>query len=173
MIIPIADLRKLIDTDEDDFKLGFRINAVERSIRSYTHNHFIIKDSVEEMSVTDGILHAVGPFSLYDTVELFHTGRYDGIYTIEEVQGDGSYLLSEKIPGAKGTVALVRYPADVIAGAVSMISYDISSEGKEGVASETISRHSVSYMNLGQSNTIAGYPMKITSFLKPYRKVAR
>ena len=54
-----------------------------------------------------------------------------------------------------------------------MIGYDIDNEGRDGVASESLSRHSVSYVALGSGNSIAGYPTHVTSFLKPYRRLKR
>jgi hypothetical protein len=38
------------------------------------------------------------------------------------------------------------------------------------VASETISRHSVTYVDQTGDNTIMGYPVALMGFLKPYRK---
>lgn len=174
MLIDVATLRKLIDTDEDDFKLTFRLNAVEQSIRAYTNNKFLVPKTIQPMSIYKGVLTVINAiFKISDTIQLFHTGYLDGIYTITDDLGEGSYKLNTDLSDCVGTVALVRYPQDVIAGAVAMISYDIDSEGREGVASESISRHSVSYVNLGSGNSIAGYPTHVTAFLKPYRKVKR
>jgi hypothetical protein len=38
------------------------------------------------------------------------------------------------------------------------------------VASETISRHSVTYVDQTGENTIMGYPVALMGFLKPYIK---
>ena len=172
MLIDIATLRKLIETEEDDFKLTFRVNAVEQSIRAYTNNNFLNKNTVQTMVIDNGeITVANAIFKINDTVQLFHTTLYDGIYTITDDLGNGIYKLNTEISDCVGTIGLVIYPQDVIAGAVGLIQYDIDNAGREGVASETISRHSVSYVNLGVSNTIMGYPVKLTSFLKPYRKM--
>ena len=174
MLIDIATLRKLIDTDEDDFKLNFRVNAVERSIRAYTHNNFLLGKTVQGMSIDGSILTVVDAiFKVGDTVQLFHTGYQDGIYTVTDDLGNGHYKLNSELQNCSGTVGLVRYPDDVVAGAVAMIQYDIESAGREGVASESISRHSVSYVNLGSGNSIAGYPTHVTAFLKPYRRMQR
>lgn len=174
MLIDVATLRKLIDTDEDDFKLTFRLNAVEQFIRAYTNNDFLVRETVQTMSIDGGVLTVINAiFKVGNTVQLFHTGYLDGIYTVNDDLGHGCYKLNAELPDCLGTVGLVRYPQDVIAGAVAMVSYDIDSEGREGVASESLSRHSVSYVNLGSGNSIAGYPTHVTAFLKPYRKVKR
>ena len=47
MLIDVATLRKLIETDEDDFKLAFRVDAVEHSIRAYTNNDFLLRQTVQ------------------------------------------------------------------------------------------------------------------------------
>ena len=68
-------------------------------------------------------------------------------------------------------VTLVRYPSDVIEGAVGILKYEESKpKEKAGIASETISRHSVSYAQAAQSGPFAGYPPEVTAFLKPHMR---
>lgn len=64
----------------------------------------------------------------------------------------------------------VVYPEDVIEGCISLLNYDLNvkSTNKIGVASETLSRHSVSYVNRSDANMAMGYPAELVSFLKPY-----
>lgn len=64
---------------------------------------------------------------------------------------------------------LKSYPSDVRMGAINMMKYDNEYRDKAGIASETLSRHSVSYSGIG-SNASGGYPSGIISFLKPYYK---
>lgn len=174
MLLTVSDLRKLIDTDEDDFKLTMRLNAVEQSIRSYTNNNFLNLKTVQKMTISDGVLTTEDDiFNVDDTVEFFHTEYSDGLYVITAKINPCVYEITPECLDGEGTVGLVKYPSDVVMGAVSMIQYDIDVEGREDVANETISRHSVSYVNRGQSDTIIGYPVKITAFLKPYRKMKR
>ena len=174
MLIDVATLRKFIETDEDDFKLAFRVDAVEHSIRAYTNNNFLLQQTVQDMSISGGVMNVANAiFKVNDTVQLFHTGYLDGIYDVTDDLGGSCYKLSGDLPDCSGTVGLVRYPKDVISGAVAMIAYDIDNEGRDGVASESLSRHSVSYVALGSGNSIAGYPTHVTSFLKPYRRLKR
>lgn len=174
MLMTVADLRKLIDTDEDDLKLMMRLNGVEQSIRAYTNNNFVKLNTVQKMHIENGILMTEKDiFKPNDTVEFFHTEYSDGLYLIEEKLETCVYRVTPECIDGDGTVGLVKYPDDVLMGALSMIAYDIGNEGRENVASESISRHSVSYVTHGASNTIMGYPIKLTSFLKPYRKMKR
>lgn len=153
--------------------LTAKLEAVEHSIRQYTHNHFLnmkIKSAVsiaDDLTVSDVSL----AFKVGDTVELFHTDC-DGLYTITELKKDGTCRLSpDPIPSLVGSMVKVSYPPDVVMGAIAMLSYDLNTEGMENVASESISRHSVTYRDGNGSNTLMGYPLKLTSFLKAYRKV--
>ena len=64
---------------------------------------------------------------------------------------------------------LIVYPADVKMGVVNLLKWELTSREKAGVASETISRHSVTYRD-ETANTINGYPAHLMGFLKPYMK---
>lgn len=64
----------------------------------------------------------------------------------------------------------VEFPPDVKMGAINMLKWDLESRDKIGVASETISRHSVTYVSVDGDNSEGGYPKAVIGFLKPYRK---
>lgn len=61
-----------------------------------------------------------------------------------------------------------EYPMDVKMGAVHLMKWDLTSRDKAGVASETISRHSVTYRSDTETNYINGFPASLMGFLKPY-----
>ncbi|MGM9683327.1 MAG: head-tail connector protein [Eubacteriales bacterium] len=64
-----------------------------------------------------------------------------------------------------------EYPMDIKLGVARMIKWDLSGGGdKIGVASETISRHSVTYVDQTAANTLLGYPVSLLGFLKPYKR---
>ena len=65
---------------------------------------------------------------------------------------------------------LIVYPADVKMGVVNLLKWEFTSRDKAGVASETISRHSVTYRSDTETNYINGYPASLMGFLKPYMK---
>ena len=64
----------------------------------------------------------------------------------------------------------IAYPADVKMGVVNLMKWEQNNRDKVGVASETISRHSVTYFNMDEQNTAMGYPVSLLGFLKPYMK---
>ena len=61
-------------------------------------------------------------------------------------------------------------PSDVQMGIVRMAAWQCGAGQKLGIASETLSRHAVSYVQ--DSDTAGGYPRQIMSFCKPYRRAA-
>lgn len=69
-----------------------------------------------------------------------------------------------RITGAKD------YPLDVKTGAIEMLHWSINNREKAGIASETLSRHSVSYFDASEGNYSAGFPLAVVGFLKPYMK---
>ena len=62
------------------------------------------------------------------------------------------------------------YPMDVKMGVINMMKWELTSREKVGVASESISRHSVSYFDMTGDNTVMGYPKALLGFLTPYKK---
>jgi hypothetical protein len=67
-------------------------------------------------------------------------------------------------------ITLVHYPADVKMGVVNLMKWEMNNRDKVGVASESISRHSVTYFDMTGDNSIMGYPKALLGFLKPYMK---
>ena len=63
-----------------------------------------------------------------------------------------------------------EYPMDVKMGVVNLLKWDLNMRDKVGVASESISRHSVTYVDQTGANTVIGYPVALMGFLKPYKK---
>lgn len=112
MIMTVAELRQLIETDEEDSVLELRLEALENTIQKYTNNNF-------------------------------------REYVVEGV---------------------VIYPADIKIGVVNLMKWELTSRDKAGVASETISRHSVTYRDETTTNFTNGYPSSLMGFLLPYKK---
>ena len=65
---------------------------------------------------------------------------------------------------------VIVYPADVKMGVVNLMKWELNSRDKVGVASESISRHSVTYFDMTGDNSIMGYPKALMGFLKPYKR---
>lgn len=111
MIMTVAELRRFIDTDEDDQVLEAKLQALELSIQGYTNNNFK-----------------------------------------RHLTADG------------------EYPMDVKMGVVNLLKWELERRDKVGVASESISRHSVTYVDQTGENTVMGFPVALMGFLKPYMK---
>lgn len=63
-----------------------------------------------------------------------------------------------------------KYPMDVKMGVVNLMKWELNNRDKVGVASESISRHSVTYFDMTGDNSVNGYPKALMGFLKPYMK---
>lgn len=63
-----------------------------------------------------------------------------------------------------------EWPADIKLGAMELIKWDLDMRDKQGIASETISRHSVSYVDTNAGANALGYPKSMLGFLKPYMR---
>lgn len=64
----------------------------------------------------------------------------------------------------------IQWPADIKMGVVEIMRYADAVKGREGIASETISRHSVSYGTPTAAESVAGFPAHLMGFLDPYRR---
>lgn len=73
----------------------------------------------------------------------------------------------------KGVDGEIQWPDDIKVGCIEMLRYKASESARkaaQGIASETISRHSVSYGSATAAETEAGYPYALMKFLDPYRR---
>lgn len=65
---------------------------------------------------------------------------------------------------------VIVYPADIKMGVIGLLKWDITLRGKVGIASETLSRHSVTYQDMTGGNAEMGYPKSLLGFLRPYMR---
>ena len=63
-----------------------------------------------------------------------------------------------------------EYPMDIKMGVVNLMKWDLERRDKIGVASESISRHSVTYFDMTKDNSIMDFPSALMGFLKPYKR---
>ena len=63
-----------------------------------------------------------------------------------------------------------KWPEDIKMGVVKLIKWDLGTGKKVGIASETISRHSVTFESMTDDNSKGGYPDSLMGFLKPYMR---
>lgn len=171
MIISVEDLKKLLPDYESlsGNLLEMKLQAVENLIRSYTNNNFQQRTCRFSAPSDVVILGVCDRFNVGDTVQITESDN-DGLYVIKEITDERTILDKELFPSDNNLVTLVKYPLDIVIGAVNMIKWDLDNRDKVGIQSETISRHSVTYFNMDGENSIVGYPKSLTGFLKPYMK---
>lgn len=63
-----------------------------------------------------------------------------------------------------------EWPDDIKMGVVKLIKWDMGTGEKVGIASETLSRHSVTFESMTDDNSKGGYPESLMGFLKPYMR---
>lgn len=157
-------------TESDEF-LEAKLSAVELMIRGYTNNRFQdTKRRCKAVISGDRIYSSQIPFKAGDTVQISQSDCNDGLYTVANVSED-YFTVNEQVSADRGALCTkVMYPIDVKMGAANLIKWELNSKSSEGIASETIGRHSVTYTNMDAGNSKLGYPVNLMGFLKPYRK---
>ena len=169
MLMTVAELRRYINTEDDDQVLEAKLQALELMVREYTNNNFQKRAYRRAADIVGGLFvcDALVPFKVGDTVQI--CSKYnEGLYTIATVD-DAVFTVKEEVTDEDDVlVTLVHYPFDVKMGVVNMFKWDM--EKKVGVQSETISRHSVTYFNMDGENSLLGYPKSLLGFLRHYKK---
>ena len=174
MIMTVAELKQFIDTNDEDQVLEAKLQALELLIRAYTNNNFQVRAfrgvavALPEHSF---LFKGTVPFAVGDTLQISESELMaDELVTVEAVS-DKKITVKEKVFDESGVVITkVKYPQDVKMGVVNMLKWELSNREKVGVASESISRHSVTYFNMDGDNSLMGYPKSLMGFLKPYMK---
>lgn len=174
MIMTVAELRQYITTDDVDQVLEAKLQALELLIRAYTNNNFQKRAfRAVAVAVSDGnglITTASNPFKPGDTLQITESEANEGLVTIKAVTNDAITVKEDLIDESGIVVTKVVYPADVRMGCVNLMKWEMNNRDKVGIASETISRHSVTYFNMDGDNSLMGYPKSLLGFLKPYMK---
>lgn len=175
MIMTVAEFRRFSDTEEEDQVLEARLQALELLIRAYTNNNFMVRAfRAVAAAHADGnkLMHnSIVPFEVGDTLQITESEYMPGyLVTIKSIS-DTEIEVNEKLYNESGVVVTkVSYPADVKMGVVNLLKWELDNRDKVGVSSETISRHSVTYFDLGGDNSLMSYPRSLLGFLKPYRR---
>lgn len=174
MIMTVAELRQYVITNEVDQVLEAKLQALELLIRAYTNNNFQKRAfRAVAVAVSDGnklITAASNPFKAGDTLQVTDSEFNDGLVTIKAVTSETIAVKEDLIDESGIVVTKVVYPADVRMGCANLMKWELDNRDKVGVASETISRHSVTYFNMDGDNSLMGYPKALLGFLKPYTK---
>lgn len=171
MILAVDDVMKLPEfTGQDKRVIAEKLKAAELMIRAYTNNNFqnrYVRFTAD--SLGNSLFGASDFLKVGDTVQISQSMVNDGLYTITEI-GDDFIKIDEELYKSKNLITKVEYPADVKAGVLELIKWEIKNRPKTGIKSETLSRHSVTYFDQDANNQVMGYPVALLGFLKPYIK---
>ena len=171
MILTVDELKKHIETDEDDIVLESKLAALELMIRAHTNNNFQKRNIRRMADIAFGTMVMTdNPFKVGDTVQVTESYFSDDIYTV--IAADENTITVKEGTVDEDNVLLTKvvYPMDIRMGVVNLMKWELERRDKVGVSSETISRHSVTYESMTDSNTIMGYPKALMGFLAPYMK---
>lgn len=169
----VEELRKHIQTDDTDECLEAKLAGIEQQIRKYTNNNFQVRGAGIIADVVAGVFmsEALIPFEAGDTIHISGSDKNDGLYTVKAITDDTTFTVNEKTRDEIDVfVTRVEYPMDVKMGVVNMMTWELENRTKAGIQSETISRHTVNYINLDEWNSALGYPASLVQFLKPYMR---
>lgn len=172
MIIAVDEVMKLPEFfGQTESAIAEKLNAAELMIRAYTNNSFqnrFVRFHAE--SLGKRIIGTSDYLRVGDTVQISQSYVNDGLYTITELADDFIRVDSELYYYPDNLVTKVEYPADVKAGVLELMKWDVKNRSKTGIKSETLSRHSVTYFDQDANNQVMGYPVALLGFLKPYMK---
>lgn len=174
MIMTIAELRQFVATDEDDQVLEARLQALELLIRAYTNNNFQKRAfRAVAVAMADGnrlLVQDANPFKAGDTLQITESDLNAGLVNVVDVSGSTITVKEELYDEGGVVITKVVYPPDVKLGVANMLKWQLENGDKVGVASETISRHSVTYFDMSGDNSTMGFPKALTGFLRPYKR---
>lgn len=174
MIMTVPELRRFVETDTEDRALEAMLQALELSIRAYTNNNFQLRAFRAVAVATDDnklLCNATAPFRVGDTLQITESDLMpDCLVTVTAVS-ENEITVNEPLFDESGVVITkIKYPQDVKMGVVNLIKWELNNRDKVGVASESISRHSVTFFDMGKDNSSMGFPVSLLGFLKPYKK---
>ena len=173
MLISAGDLKSRYEKfkDIDDDLITRKLSVIENSIRTYTNNNFQNRLIRFSASVEGGIIKGSSPYlKSLDTIEI-SDGINKGLYTVIGLE-NGVKTIEPLYDYPNQLITKIEYPIDVIEGAIDLLDWELIQKGKEntGVASESISRHNVSYVQRTNDNTVNGYPIELFNFCNHYKK---
>lgn len=172
MIVAVDEVMKLPEfASQTESVIADKLKAVELSIRAYTNNNFqnrYVRFLAESLG---NRLMGVSDFlKVGDTVQISQSNVNDGLYTITEISDTFIRVDGNLYRYPDNLVTKVEYPADIKAGVIDLLKWEVKNRQKVGIKSETLSRHSVSYYDQDANNQVMGYPVALLGFLKPYIK---
>lgn len=174
MIMTVDELRRYVQTDEEDFLLEAQLSALELLIRAYTNNNFQVRAfRCVAVAQADHALLCSGaiPFRVGDTLQITESELMPNQLVTVAGVNENALTVTESLFDESGVVLTkVNYPQDVKLGVARMLQWQLNNGDKVGVQSETISRHSVEYFDMTGDNSSAGFPKSLLGFLRPYKR---
>ena len=172
MILTVEEYKALNPTDaQTDSALGLKLRALESAIRAWTNNNFQRRGFRFACPAYNGKLSfATNYISVGDTVQISDSAFSDGVYDVTAKGADEITLNEPLYEEDYVLVTKVVYPPDVKMGVVNLMKWDNEKRDKIGIASETLSRHSVTYGDMTGENAVLNYPKSLLGFLTPYMK---
>lgn len=176
MIIPLEEAKKLWE-DKTDEEIKRELLAIEVMIRNKTNNKF--HDTRVRFKGTAKFKgnKIYGPFKdllfrLGDRIEVSKSILNEGLFDITDIT-DEYIVIDEELEDLEtdALITKVKYPEDIRKGIVDLIRFDLNMADKVGIKSETISRYSVQYFDVGKKENVEGYPISLMEFIKKYRKI--
>jgi hypothetical protein len=172
MIWSVAAIKALPEfAQQPEEIIELNLAAAEQMVHSITGNTFAITAASFEAAVVEGVLLGMhSAIKADDTVIITGSAFNDGYYMVKGASLSGvTQLDPTPLDEPRVRCTLVRYPADVRAGVLGLLKWDVQNRAKAGIKSETISRHSVTYAEQDK-DSVGGYPPELTAFLRPHRK---
>lgn len=168
----VTEYRLLNPNDpETDSALEVKLRALESAIRAYTNNNFQKRAFRFSCPVINGKLYySTNLLKAEDTVQISESALNDGLYVVQDIGSDTISLDAELYDEDYVLVTKIVYPHDVKMGVLNLLKWENTNRDKVGIASESLSRHSVSYFNMDGENSLLGYPKALLGFLTPYER---
>lgn len=172
MIVSVEQLRSYADFSKyTDEELKDRLDALESLVRSYTNNNFQNRNIRVYCSSKDNVLKCDSTyFKVGDTVQISNSKVNDGLYVIESINSEGLMLDGSIFDVARQTVTKIEYPKAVVNTVVDLLKWESQYADKRGIQSESIGRHSVTYVSQNDDNSLGGYPRALFNALIQYQK---
>lgn len=174
MIITVEEIKEMPEfKDMPDATIKRKLTAIEELVRGYTNNNFQSRAKRIHAPSSESKLQGICEyFKEGDTVQITESEVNDGLYVITAIdKKNGTITLDKELYEAgHNLVTKIEYPTAIVEGTVNLMLWDVGMRDKVGIASETLSRHSVTYFSQDAGNQLMGYPVTLLGFLKPFTK---
>ncbi|WP_027633064.1 hypothetical protein [Clostridium hydrogeniformans] len=181
MIIPLEEAKKLLKVKDDsqNYELQMKLEALEIMIRNKTNNKFLdIRVRVNTNlvfnignTITGANFKTLG-FREGNTIDIDDSIQNNGVHEVIEVSETYIKVKGEiQEEGSNCLITKVIYPSDIKLGVIKLLQYDNKMTDKIGIKQETIARVSTTYFDMGNNESVEGYPSALLKFLDKYKKL--